>query len=470
MYRKTRSREKGGQAALGKMVSDTIFFVLLAVLLGACSAIDPHNMIGRQMPDATGLPTQVVPDPPSKALGVEARQRAFDFVWNTINDKYHDRSLNGIDWNAVGRKYRPLALNAPDEAAFWDVLDRMTGELKDSHTRVDSPERVALRKRDESITLGFSFRVLEGKLVVTAVRPDSDAYWAGVRPGMTIERIAGEPAARAYEKLMADTRHDSTDRSRHLRAVRKLVTGPEKSTMEFTFARHDGTPFDAKLSRRKVNYRPTSSHRVLPSGFGYLRLTQWTIGVMPSTLAGIEALSNTPGMIIDLRGNPGGSVHAVNAMLSRFFPNAMDLGNATTRTGQPISLLFGTVEIIKLKNRVEGRSDAYRGPVVILTNAQSASGSELFSGTMQATGRAVVVGEPTCGCLLGFLGYARIPGGGELAYSEVGFTLSDGKRIEGEGVQPNHLVPLTIADLRLNRDRALETAQEVLRHLPRWDK
>ena len=157
-------------------------------------------------------------------------------------------------------------------------------------------------------------------------------------------------------------------------------------------------------------------------------------------------------------------------MLSRFFPNAMDLGNATTRTGKPISMLFGTVEIIKLKSRVEGRKDAYTGPVVILTNAQSASGSELFAGTMQATGRAVVVGEPSCGCLLGFLGYAKIPGGAELAYSEVGFTLSNGKRIEGEGVLPNHLVPLTIGDLRLTRDRALETAQEVLRHVPRWEK
>ena len=456
------------------MVSDTIFsagcsFASLA-LLAACSAIDPHNMIGRQMPEAPGLPTQVVPDPPARTLGAQARERAFDFVWTTIAERYHDRRLNGVDWNAARDKYRPLAMNAPDDAAFWDVLDRMAGELKDSHTRVESPDRVALRKRDESITLGFAFRILQGRLVVTSVHSESDAYWAGVRPGMTIERIAGEPAMAAYTKLMADTRLDSTDRSRHLRAVRRLATGAEGSSVDFTFAREDGTAFDARLTRRKVHFRPTASHRVLPSGFGYLRLTQWSIGVMPRALAGLEALRDTPGLVIDLRGNPGGSVHAVNAMLSRFYPKPTDLGNTTTRTGKPISMLFGAVEIIKLKNTVEGRSDAYTGPVVILTNAVSASGSELFSGTMQATGRAVVVGEPTCGCLLGFLGYAKVPGGAELAYSEVGFTLSNGQRIEGVGVQPNHLVPLTIADLRVNRDRALETAQEILRHLPRWEK
>jgi carboxyl-terminal processing protease len=104
---------------------------------------------------------------------------------------------------------------------------------------------------------------------------------------------------------------------------------------------------------------------------------------------------------------------------------------------------------------------------VILQNAGSASGSELFAGTMQAAGRAKIVGEPSCGCLLGFLGYASIPGGAELAYSEVGFVLTNGKRIEGEGVIPDHTVSPTLADLQQNRDRTLEEAQEVLRTLVR---
>jgi carboxyl-terminal processing protease len=158
-------------------------------------------------------------------------------------------------------------------------------------------------------------------------------------------------------------------------------------------------------------------------------------------------------------------VHAVNALLDRFFAKRTDLGHVTTRTGQPVALFFGAVEIIKLKSEVEGSKDAYRGPVVILLNAGSASGSELFAGAMQATGRAIVVGEPSCGCLLGFLGYTRIPGGGELAYSEVGFVLPNGKRIEGEGVLPDHLVPLALADLRASRDRQLEVAQDVLKRM-----
>jgi carboxyl-terminal processing protease len=81
----------------------------------------------------------------------------------------------------------------------------------------------------------------------------------------------------------------------------------------------------------------------------------------------------------------------------------------------------------------------------------------------------MIAGEPSCGCLLGFLGYARIPGGGELAYSEVGFVMANGKRIEGEGVIPDHHIPLTLGDLRVSRDRTLEQAQEILRHMKPWN-
>jgi carboxyl-terminal processing protease len=89
---------------------------------------------------------------------------------------------------------------------------------------------------------------------------------------------------------------------------------------------------------------------------------------------------------------------------------------------------------------------------------------------MQAAGRAVVAGEPSCGCLLGFLGYAQVPGGAELAYSEVGFVMSNGKRIEGEGVIPDYPVNVTLSDLQLNRDRALEEAQAILRTMKPWTR
>src|SRR5205085_342792 len=118
----------------------------------------------------------------------------------------------------------------------------------------------------------------------------------------------------------------------------------------------------------------------------YLRLSQWTLGVMPEALDGLKELKDTPGIVIDLRGNPGGALHAVSAFTSRFFPKRTELGHALTRTGEPVSMFFGTVDIIKLKSVVDGEADAYKGAVVILVNASSGSGSEYFAATMQATG------------------------------------------------------------------------------------
>jgi carboxyl-terminal processing protease len=440
------------------------------LLVAGCSIVDPYNMIGRQMGEATPLPTEFVPSPASATLRQEDRQRAFDFVWRTINERYYDAKLNGVDWGAVGERYRPLALGAADDEAFWDTLDRMTGELRDAHTRVDSPRRVALRNRDESVTLGFSFIPTGGTLAISTVNPESDAWWAGVRPGMTLVNIGGEPAGVAYEKLRSETRLDSTERSRHLRALRRLVTGEPGSSASFTFERADGSRFDATLTRRRIAARPIETHRVLPSGYGYIRFNEWTISLTARAIDGLETLKGTPGLVIDLRGNPGGAMHAVNQMLERFFPSRTEVGRVLTRSGKPVALLMGALEVIKLNQVVPGSADAYMGPVVILVNSGSASGSELFAGAMQATGRAEVIGQPSCGCLLGFLGYARIPGGAELAYSEVGFVLGNGKRIEGEGVIPDLAVAVTLPDLQVNRDRTLEEAQALLATLKPWGK
>lgn len=433
-----------------------------ALACAACSAIDPYNVIGRQFGATTPVSTEVVPSPPPATLGAAARERAFDFVWQTIERRYYDPSYHGVDWTAVGRRYRPLALAAPDDRGFWDVLDRMTGELRDAHTRVESPRDVELRKLDESISLGFSFAPIGGRLAVDGVHPESDAWWAGVRPGMIVVSIGGQPAGEAYAKLLAEARLDSTERARRLQALRRLLTGEEGSKVAFTFERADGTRFDAELARRKIVFRLRETHRVLPSGYGFLRFSEWTFPLTRRALAALDDLKSTPGLVIDLRGNPGGSVSAVNMLLERFFAHRAKLGRTITRDGTPVSLLMGAVDIIKLKNEVDGDKDAYRGPVVILVDARSASGSELFAGTMQAAGRAKIVGEPSCGCLLGFLGYAHVPGGADLAYSEVGFVLSNGKRIEGAGVIPDLEVPVTLDDLRLYRDRDLEQAQALL--------
>jgi carboxyl-terminal processing protease len=429
-------------------------------LLGACAGFDPNRVIVRQL--ATVENNVPVAPPPSTALSAEQRERAFDFVWSTIDERYYDPKLNGVNWQAVSGKYRARALNAPDDETFWEELDRMTGELRDSHTRVESPRRVESRKNNEGVTLGLSLSVIDNQLVVTGVNGSSDAWWAGVRPGMSVATIDGVPAIEAYRKLYAETRDSSSPRARHLSAVGRFNRGAPDSKVAMGFKRSDGSDLSATLKRTRIASPPMAQSRRLPSGMGYVRFSNFFPSLTSTVVNGFRENKDAPGLIIDLRGNGGGSLNMTRDLVSYLFKNKTPLTKQITRDGKPISVGWGLVDIIKMEYDTSPQPDAYTGPVVVLVNEGSGSGSEYFASTLQALGRAKVVGQTTCGCLLGFLGYAPIPGGGELAYSEVGFITPNGRRIEGDGVVPDLIVPITQADLLIYRDRALEVAEAML--------
>jgi len=436
--------------------------VLAACLATGCAAFDPHGILTRRALPGSAEPHSPFPDTPRPMLDAATRQAAIDFVWTTVNERYYDPAMNGTDWAAARSRWAPRALAAGSDDAFWDLLDRMTGELRDAHTRVESPKRAELIERDQAVGFGFTFQPLGERLVVTSARGDGDAYWAGVRPGMTLVAIGGRPAMAAYSEALAQARQSSTPQARSRAAARRLVEGDAGGQLDFAFERGDGTRFEATLKRARFGTPPGVTHRVLPSGVGYVRLTQWDFSVQSRMLRAIAALKDTPGLVVDLRGNPGGSGHMVRKVAEQFVQGKVAAGRTITRTGKPVTLGFGLWEVVQLKPELEG-TGTYKAPVAVLVNEASASGSEMFAGLLRALGRATIVGTPTCGCLLAYLGYADVPGGGKLAYSEVGFEFPDGKRIEGEGVLPDVAVPLSVADLLAGRDRALEAAQDLLR-------
>lgn len=430
---------------------------LIFLSLAGCASLDPNNIVGRQLPDLEQVPAA------GGRLSAAAREAAFDFVWDTIDRRYYDPRMNGVDWKRVRETYRPRALAANSDEAFWEELDRMAGELRDSHTRVESPSRVEQRKRNEAVTLGLSMAWLEGKLVVGAVNNQSDAWWAGIRPGMEVRSLDGIPARDAYDALLKATRDSSSARARHLTAIGRLNRGEEGSTVRIEVLRADGTPLTAALKRSRLPAPPSATVRALPSGFGYIRFSNFVGSLTEKIQDGMKSLKDAPGLIIDLRNNGGGSLGMTRELLSGLFRERTLLSRQLTRQGQPITMGFGLFEVIRLEYSAPGNPDAYGGPLVVLVNEGSGSASEYFAATLQATRRATIVGQTSCGCLLGFLGYANIPGGGELAYSEIGFVSSTGQRIEGDGVKPDLTVAPTVSDLQLYRDRALEMAETVLK-------
>ncbi|MEP7157236.1 MAG: S41 family peptidase [Betaproteobacteria bacterium] len=436
-------------------------FIALLILSG-CAVLDPNNIIGRHN---LGTPAGPVPVP-ATYKDESWRPAALDYVWTTVNERYYDSKLNGVDWKAVRRKYEPVIMAAGSDDDYWEALDRMAGELKDAHTRVQGPKQVAQQRDQEAHTLGLTFLEMNGALVVTTVHPDSDAYWAGVRAGMTIIRIEGEPALARYHRLMTEVRDTSTPWARTRGALRKITAGDIDTSVTMTFARAaavgDTNEITATMKRRKFRMPSEMSSRVLPSGFAYVRFSNFVGSMEDNLLAAIDRMKDTPGMIVDLRNNGGGSLSMANTLITKFLSEKTKGARVLTRNNEPITVAF--IPVIRLETELDGdKESAYRHPLVILINENSASASEVFTSTLHDLGRATVIGQRSCGCLLGYLGYADLPGGGQLAYSEIGFVSPKGKRIEGEGVKPDREIKLAHEDILYSRDRTLEAAEAFLK-------
>ena len=106
---------------------------------------------------------------------------------------------------------------------------------------------------------------------------------------------------------------------------------------------------------------------------------------------------------------------------------------------------------------VKPRGTALLGPLVILTDETTGSASEVFTGGMQALGRARVIGEASTGAALPSM-LTRLPSGDFLLHAIGNFLTADGESMEGDGVQPDQVVPLRRADLLAGTDAPLEAA------------
>lgn len=393
------------------------------------------------------------------AAAAPARRRLqlFDYVWSEIRDKYYDSSFNGVDWEEVRTRFRPHVL-AGDDAAFHDLLRAMIGELRDAHTRILTASQVRDRRENQSISAGAVLFEVEGQPVVFGVQPASPAAEAGLRPGMRVVAVNGIPIALALARARADVGPSSSERAALVLSYLKLIAGPADEMLRLQLDGGDGAPVDVALPRRALDASPRFEARRLPSGALYVRFDRFRKPVARQLRAALEANRDAPGLILDLRSNPGGDgdegMRAIGPLLDR----PILVARLATRTGRPPSALMGLIRMpLELMAGVAGRQ-LYAGPLVVLVNQGTGSTSEVIAASLQERGRARVIGTQSCGCALGVLRHRRLPDGGALAISEVGLVSGLGRRIEGEGVRPDVAVALRLADLREGRDPVLEAA------------
>jgi carboxyl-terminal processing protease len=401
----------------------------------------------------------------ANALSAKERAELFEQVWKTINERYYDPSFNGVDWNAVRERYRPRVGAIVSDEEFYELLNQMTGELRDAHTRVRSPRQNRNRKNQQATSAGVLVYEVEGTPVVFDVTPDSDAARAGVTAGMVVRTIDGKPVAEAIAEARREVGASSSERAERLLSYLRLVAGEPDSTLKLGLTRSDGTTFEVSLTRRTISDAPQFTARLLPSGIAYVRFNRFRPPVAKLLKEALAKFKDAPGLILDLRANGGGDGREGLRVASYFFDEKVPVALVVTRSGKPPSALFGLVSLPKELQAGERGGQLYSNPVVILVNEGTGSASELIANALREQGRAYVIGTRSCGCVLGVLNHRELKGGGDLAVSEIAFVTMKGRKLEGEGVTPDEAVSVTLRDLQSGRDPALEEAETYLKSL-----
>jgi carboxyl-terminal processing protease len=401
----------------------------------------------------------------SHSLSPEDREQIFEKVWKDIDAHYYDPEFGGVKWQEVHQRYLPLVKAAKDDKDFYSIVDRMTAELHDAHTRFSSPEQWKNRKKHQGVSVGFQAGYVEDKVVVLDVFPDSNAGHAGIQMGMIVTALDGQPIALRLAEATPKVLPSSTERVTKLRILSNVFAGSLETPFTASFERANGSSFEVKFARQILSTEPRVTATKLSSGFGYIRFDEFHPSLVKDFKAAVENLRTTPGLILDLRWNRGGVGATLEAMARLFFDSKTLFERRMSRKQVTASERDGhrTKETQVFVGKSGGQ--VYSGSVVILVSEYSASAAEVFAAGMQDSGRAKLVGSPSCGCVLGITHDRVMKGGGVLEISEVLWFSPKDRKLEGEGVIPDRVAVPTIASLREKRDLVLEAGEKMLQEL-----
>jgi carboxyl-terminal processing protease len=429
------------------------FALLLWLSSGAGPGFNPAEMSALQ-----GRPPTV-----TASQDLTPSLASFDVVWQTINDTYYDPKFGGLDWNAVRAELRPKAQAAASADEVRRIIREMLGRLKQSHFVLLSSSSV-----DDTLpgpaAVAIELRAAPPDMVITRVQPDSPAARAGLKPGEILTAVDGRSASEWIKVEYTNGRERLFEIWR--RAFRALhgapgsiallrVRGQDRHERDVRVARSDEPgetvafgnlpPMRVRVESKEL--MTPAKHRV-----GLISFNLWMAAVDAPFAQAVDKFRDADGLIIDLRGNPGGLAGMMSGLAGHLIAEPELLGKMQTRQA-PLEFRVNP----RLATPDGRRVQPFAGPVAILVDELSASATECFAGALQSLGRIRVFGRQTLGQALPAM-TRRLPSGDVLMYAMGDFVTSTGQRLEGDGVIPDEVVPLSITGLAAGRDATVEAA------------
>ena len=390
-------------------------------------------------------------------------------AWRIVAEDHYDPGLHGLDWPAIGRAYREQ-LRTAGPGRGTEIVNAMLQELNDSHCGFGLPvdlAGVASPYVFSAGDVGLDVRLVDGQAVVTTVDRESPAAAAGVLPGFVVQMVDGEAIEEIIDEAAVRAPHNEANRLFHrTEGVLRRLYGEPGTTVDLVFL--DGDDCHRSVELRRVQ-RPGGlildptlpeifvevESRRLESGICHLRFSAFRPEVTEKVLSAIDQCPTWAPMLLDLRGNNGGSAEATSRVLSRFVKRT---SLVYTRVGRDDQIpVF-----------VEPAASRHEGPVVIVVDELSISAAENMAETMRQLNLARVVGRRTPGQVL--WGEGRALGGGAMVFIPTAkLVYPDGSHLEGRGVTPDMSIALNRKDLLDGVDPQIRAAVDLLRSMREVD-
>jgi len=463
-------------------------WVLALALVGACdsgskSKVDGDVAVGKADSKPADAKSDAKADPKSAPGAIEFKakggDKCVDFealdtstlaklpegeyipvledVWERVRVKYYDPTIGCLDWPAIRVEFGEKVAKAESGTEAYRLMNDMLGRLEQSHFKLHQPGRgdeeaqgpaspdLELRYIDEEILvvrtgipavpLGAKLEAVDGKNVSDVV--DRAKKKSG-RPAELAFAVARGAAAWVSCGAAGDS-HKLT-----------LKQGETVVDAEVTCKRPEGE----LVTLGNLSNVPTRvSHRMIEgTTIGVIAFNVWMLPMLDRIKAALEELrgKGMTGLVLDLRGNPGG-----------VGPMAVSVGRLLLTD----KATLGKLQYRKFAQEFNVTPDpgAFDGPIAVLVDEGTASTSEIFAQGVADIGRATIVGGgPSAGAALPSI-IEELEGGALLQYAVGDYHSPKGTAVEGKGVQPEVLVDEKREDFVAGRDAVLDAAVEHLK-------
>jgi carboxyl-terminal processing protease len=354
------------------------------------------------------------------------------------------------DWAAFSRVYEQISARLPDEVARQAVaaatLRAMVASLNDNHAQWQTPPppnqvpevstgiRVSGQRPD-----GFD-PAFTGPVFVTDIAPTGGAAKAGIKRGDEIISVKDVPLI--IDGVLTES------------AVNWALRGPEGKPVKMTVRRPStNETFTVDVTPVRIDMPPPGvESKLLPGDVAYVKMPGFRGGFADQVFKAIADLRKDRtlrGVVLDLRGNGGGSPVEVSRLLGGWTRSKATSYWCDVKDKCEPNKADETVPLVNL-------------PLVVLTDRGCASACDSFSSTVKDLKLGTIVGTRTAGAVSGPGSGFLLNDGSLIGLPKIHEIGANKEVVNTVGVAPDHVAPLTSEALSAGRDPGVEKALSLL--------